>query len=241
VTKRTNAAYSACGSLVAATGIDLQEIPADKDARLEDIEDLFDLYLWTLWFIEAELYPGIELPVEAREFGREVWKYFETFRLTGASEFEEGARDERFIKIADLATHIAHIPSGTHRFPLYVEDSPGLYRFHRENFYPVLQLGELDLFASFVDSLRQYGCTAENDVQVRDGTRYLLKVFHDVNDRWMDYRQDGETHADLDDYDLVHYPWTAVLGLRDRQPERPTPGTYGGLVRRWLPRAHRRN
>jgi len=232
VTKRTNAAYRACGSLEAAMENDLQEILADKEARPED---LFELYIWCLLFIEAELYPDIELPAETRKFGPVLWKYFETYRLAGASQFENGARDEKFIKIADLAHHMAHIPSGAHRFPLYMEDKPDLYRFHRENFYLVLQSGDLDLSASFVDTLRQYGCSAENDVQVRDGTRYLLKVFHDHNDRWMDYRRDGESNADLDDYDLIHHPWKAALGLRVRQQEQPNPGTYGGIVRRWLP------
>ena len=232
-TERTNAAYRDCGSLEAATGIDLQEMLADKDP--EDLEDLFDLHLWSLWLIEAELYPDIELPVEAREFGPKAWTYFETYRLAGAREFEEGARSKEFAKIADLATHIAHIPTGVHRFPLYLEDSPGLYRYHRENFYPVLQSDRPDLLASFVDSLRQYGCTAENDAQVRDGTRYLLKVFHDSNDRWMDDRRDPDTNVSLDDYDMIHRPWTAVLGLRERRPEPPGAATYGGLVRRWLP------
>ena len=231
-TERTNAAYRACGSLEDATEYDLQEILADKEAPTED---LFDLYVWCLWFIEAELYPDIELPVEAREFSPALWKYFETYRFAGASEFKKGAWDKEFIEIADLATHIVHIPTGTHRFPLFVEDLPGLYRFHRENMYAVLQTGYLDLLASFVDSLRQYGCTAENDVQVRDGTRYLLKVFHDGKDRWMAYRKEGETAGNLDDYALIHKPWTGVLGVRVRQLEQPNPGTYGGIVRRWLP------
>jgi len=39
----------------------------------------------------------------------------------------------------------------------------------------------------------------------------------------------------MDDYGLIHYPWTALLGIRDRNPEQPKPGTYGGIVRRWLP------
>ncbi len=232
VTKRTNAAYRVCGSLNDATEYDIQEILANKDAPPDE---LFELYIWCLWFIEAELYPDIELPIEAHEFSRALWKYFETYRFAGASEFEKGAWDKEFIEIADLATHIVHIPTGTHRFPLYVEDSPDLYRFHRENFYPVLQTDNLDLLASFVDSLRQYGCTAENDVQVRDGTRYLLKLFHDGKDRWMAHRREGETDANLDDYDLIHKAWTGVLGVRVRQPEQPNPGTYGGIVHRWLP------
>ncbi len=235
VTKRTNAAFRACDSLEDATGIDLKKILADPVARKENVEGLFDVYLWSLWLIEAELFPDIELPPEARAFGPKAWKHFAALRLAGADAFEDGAQDDEFNTIADLATHIVHIPTGTHRFPLYVADAPELYRFHRENFYPVLQSGDLDLIASFVDSLRQYGCTPETDVQVRDGTRYLLKAFHDSNDNWMRYRGDDEKGVDLSDYDRIHHPWTAALGLRDRYPEPPRAGTYGGLVRRWMP------
>ena len=247
ITKRTNAAYGACGSLKAATEIDLREAlapdtvsPEDVEKGevlkdLKDLEDLFDVYIWTLWLIEAELYPDIKLPAEARRFGPKAWEYFKAYPLPGASSFRDGARDERFITLADLATHIAHIPTGTHRFPLYVADSPSLYRFHRENFYAVMQSGDVDLFASFVDSLRQYGCTPDNDMQVRDGTRFLLKVFHDGGDRWMK----GETAAaNNTDYDLIHKPWTRVLGIRPRHLEQPKPGTYGGIVRHWLPPPH---
>ena len=164
-----------------------------------------------------------------------LWRYLENYALTGASAFEDGAWDDEFVEIAYLATHIAYIPTGNHRHPIYVEDSPGLYLFHRENFYPVLAMGELDLVAEFVDSLRQYGCTPENDLQVRDGTRYLLKLFHEGGDRWMTYRESGETDEDVEDYDLVHKAWTGVLGVRDRNLEPAEPGTYGGVVRRWLP------
>ena len=69
---------------------------------------------------------------------------------------------------------------------------------------------------------------------MRDGTRYLLKIFRDGQDRWMSYRQQGEADAELDDYRLIHYPWTGVLGIRERQIEQPKPGTYGTVVRRWL-------
>ena len=238
ITKRTNAAYSDCGSLEDAISIDFQSILADKEAHPDNVEDLFDLYLWSLWFIEAELYPDIELPAETRKFSQEAWKYFQTYKLAKASEFEDGVKDKDFIKIANLATRIAQIPSGAHRFPLYVEDKPDLYRFYRENFYSVMQSGELGVFASFVDSLRQYGCTAENDVQVREGSRYLLKAFHDSKDRWMNYRMKDEADVELDENDLLQLPWKAILGLRSRQWEQPKPGTYGGIVRRWLPQPH---
>jgi hypothetical protein len=234
ITRRTNVAYRSCGTLREATGIAYGRILANKDAGSEDVEILFDLHLWSLWLIEAQLYPDIALPAQARTFGMRVWRYFKAYRLPNANAFEDGARDEEFNAIADLATHIAHIPTGVHRFPLYVHDSPELYRFHRENFYPVMQSGDMDLFASLMDTLRQYGCTPENDVQVRDGTRYLLKVFHDNNDKWTRKRTNS-------DYDRIHAPWTAALGLRERRPDEPRPGTYGGLVRRWLPEPNQRN
>jgi hypothetical protein len=246
ITKRTNDAYRACGSLAAATGNVMQKALADEAASSrasegsgtetsDAIENLFNLTLWSIWLTEAQRLPAIELPAEAAAFTPAAWKYFQTYRLTGAEAFAEGAGNRRFRTIADLAIHIAHIPTGVHRFPLYVEDSPALYRFHRENFYPVMQSGDFDLLASFVDSLRQYGCTAENDMQVRDGTRHLLKAFHDDGDRWINSRDESEENASESHYDKIHRPWTAMLGLRDRKPLQPDPGTYGGIIRRWLP------
>jgi hypothetical protein len=241
VTRRTNAAYRACGSFAAATENILDNILSDKPADPVDIdhlEELFNLYAWALLFIEAELYPDIELPAEAREFGPAAWKYFETYRLVGASRFKEGVDDDRFITLADLATHIAHVPTGLHRFPLYVKDKPDLYDFLRQNFYPMLQSGDRDLFALFVDTLRQYGCNPENDVQVRDGTRHLLDSFHKGGDRWMSYRDIRKSETDPIEYVKVHHAWTAVLGIRERKPEPPAPGTYGSVVRGWLPPPH---
>ncbi|MCG2622920.1 hypothetical protein LVY72_13540 [Arthrobacter sp. I2-34] len=51
----------------------------------------------------------------------------------------------------------------------------------------------------------------------------------------MTYREPGETDADVDSYDLVHKAWTGILGIRDRAIEPAAPGTYGGVVRSWLP------
>ena len=236
--ERVNAAYRDCGSLAAATENVLQKVRTDNQEHweyIDHLEDLFDLYVWTLWLTEAELYPGIELPDEARAFGQTAWKYFETLPLPGAREFKTGVKDEQFITLADLATHISEIPSGIGRFPLYVSDKPNIYRFIRQNFYPMMRSGDRDLFALFVDTLRQYGCNAENDVQVRDGTRYLLKSFHKHNDKWMNYHEQHDPLTDSDDYVIIHHAWAAVMGIRDRKPKPPIPGTYGALVRRWLP------
>jgi len=238
VTKRVNAAYRACGSFEAATEDILQKVQEDNQEPSEDIdhlEDLFDLYAWALLLIEAELHPDIELPDEARDFGDKAWAYFEDFPLPGASTFKKGIKDERFITLADLATHLSHIPTGLGRYPLYVADKPDLYSFMRENFYPVMQSGDRDLFALFVDTLRQYGCSPETDKQVRDGTRYLLADFHKRNDKWMNYHEPRKTFTDPIEYIQIHHAWTAVLGVRDRKLTPPKPGSYGALVRRWLP------
>lgn len=228
----TNAAYRACGSFDAAVDFDYPEVFDSKQALTDDV---FDLVIWSLLFIEAELVPGLILPQEAKDFSPQLWTYLKTYPLPDAWMFEDGAWNEAFIEIAYLATHIAYIPTGNHRHPIYIEDSPELYRFHRENFYPVLEMGELDLVAEFVDSLRQYGCTPENDVQVRDGTRFLLDIYHDGDERWMAYREPGESDSEVEAYDFIHKAWTGVLGVRPRMLEPALPGTYGGVVREWLP------
>jgi hypothetical protein len=228
----SNAALAKCDSLSTAMGIDHEQMLASGKASLEDA---FDLMIWSLLLIEAQVVPNLEVPSEARDLPAKAWTFFQAYPLPGAAEFPGGATNDEFIETAYLATHIAYIPTGNHRFPIYVEDAPNVYDFHRENFYPILQMGELDLVAEVVDSLRQYGCTAENDLQVRDGTRYLLDVFQAGGDRWMAYREPGETDQDVDDYDLVHKAWTGVLGVREREIEEPAPGNYGGVVRSWLP------
>jgi hypothetical protein len=244
VTRRTNAAYRACGSLEVATEGILKKVQTDNqdpEAYLDRLEDLFDLYAWALLLIEAELYPDIELPAEARAFGEAAWKQFETLALREASKFAKGVKDERFITLADLATHLSHIPTGLGRFPLHVSDKPDLFTFLRENFYPMMQSGDRDLFALFVDTLRQYGCTPENDTQVRDGTRYLLEDYRRRGGKWMNYHEARKSLTDPIEYVRIHHAWTAVLGIRDRRLKPPEPGTYGSLVRRWLPPPPQRN
>ncbi len=225
----SNAAFGACGSL---TGVLGAEFPAVLTSATINDEVVFDLVIWSLLFIEAELVPGLVMPQEMKDFSATLWSFLETYPIKNASTYAEGADDD-VIEAAYLATHIAYLPTGNHRFPIYIEDSPALYRFHRENLYPVMEMGELDLIAEFVDSLRQYGCTPENDLQVRDGTRYMLGLFHAAGDSWLKHLEEGEVGPD--DYDLIHKAWTAVLGIRPRNIEEPVEGTYGGVVRAWLP------
>jgi hypothetical protein len=169
-----NSAYRRCRSLARAiTDIDYQGMLANKALPTEDV---FNLVIWSIQLNEAQLIPGLDLSQDAREFSPRLWRYLANYRLVGAKAYKDGAWNAKFKATGYLATHIAYIPTGYHRHPIYIEDSVSLYRFHRENFYPLLEMGELDLVAQFVESLRQYGCTEGNDLQVRDGTRCHLRI-----------------------------------------------------------------
>ena len=151
----------------------------------------------------------------------------EGYPLIGARHYEEAANDYTFYDTAYLATHIGYVPTGYGRHALAIEDSPSLYRFLRENFYPVLEMGELDLVAEFVDLLRQYGLTEETDIQVRHGTRHLLRLYAAAGG-WMQHRESYES-AESNPYDLIHKPWTAVAGVRRRVPEARIGGSYAAV------------
>jgi hypothetical protein len=227
----TNAANEECGSLRNAMNADYRAV-LKKNA---DTETIFNLVIWSTWLTEAQLVPDLEIPDGAAEFPPALWRYWETFPLTNASKFKAGAHARKFRRLGYLATHIAFIPTGYQRHPIYIGDSPKLYRFMRENFYALMEAGETDLFAQFLDTLRQYGCDEESDQQIRDGTRYLLKVFQDYNDNWMAYKEPNLAEEDVTDYDRIHRAWSGIAGVRKRVPEPPEPGTYGAIIRRWLP------
>jgi len=226
----TNAAYRACGSLSAVIGHDYRQKLGDRELS---IDDAWDLVMWSITLTDAQLVPGLELPNEARDLPPALWRSLAHYPLPGSRAYPKGALDEKFYNTAYLVTHIAYIPTGYGRYPIYIADAPNVYRFLRENFYSVLEMNELDLLAEFVDLLRQYGCTEQTDLQLRDGTRHLLKLFHASGDHWMSYRGPHEP-AHVSEYDLVHKAWTGMAGVRARVPEPAEAGTYGGVVRQWL-------
>ena len=236
---RANAAFRACGSLAEAVG---QDYTATFAAKEPSNDQLYDLVMWAIEFTNGQLVPGIELPAEARALPEKLWRYFESYPFEGADTYPEGASNKTFYNTAYLATHIAYIPTGYGRHALYISDSPVLYRFLRQNFYVVLEKGELDLVAEFVDLFRQYGCSEHDDLQTRDGSRYLLKLFKAAGNLWMAHREPEERAqhrlaADggkVSDYNIAHKAWTGVAGVRVRKLEPPGPGTYGGIIRQWL-------
>jgi len=83
-----------------------------------------------------------------------------------------------------------------------------------------MESGDLDLFAEFLDILRQCGCTEDNDLMVRHGARFFLKKFKDLGSTWM-------LKSSKSDYSLIHLPWTAIGGLRRKEVEPVVPGSMG--------------
>jgi len=226
----TNAAYKTCGSLVAAIGYDYRQ---KLGVGSPTIDDIWNLVMWSITFTDAQLVPDLNLPTEAYDLPPTLWSFLEHYPFVAALKYPEGARNRTFYDTAYLATHIAYIPTGYDRYPIHIEDAPWLYRFLRANFYAVLDMGELDMVAEFVDLFRQYGCTERNDLQLRDGTRYLLRLFHAAGDSWMNHREPHEPD-NTGDYNEVHKAWTGMAAVRVRVPEPDKLGTYGGVVRQWL-------
>lgn len=230
LTALTNASFRACGPLTAAMGYDYH---AELISPSLTTDDLWDMVMWSIAITDAQTVPGLYLPAGASALPPELWRFLTHYPFAGARSYRDGANDEKFHQTAYLITHIAYIPTGYGRHRIYVSDAPYLYRFLRENFYPVLDMGELDLTAEFVDLFRQYGCTENNDLQVRDGTRYLLKLYQSAHNSWINYREPDESGA-VDNYSIIHKPWTGMSGVRARTPEPATAGTYGSVVRAWM-------
>ena len=65
--------------------------------------------------------------------------------------------------------------------------------------------GEQDLFAEFLDLLRSYGCTEENDIQLRHGTRYSLILFEKAGRSFVHHRDPREMEK-RSDYKIIHKP-----------------------------------
>ena len=218
-----NAALDRC-----ASSADYAEILADENL---DSSKVFRLVIWAIKLIDAQTVPGLQIPESGKKLPAAIWEFVGRYPRVNARDYPEGAAAKPFIKSAYLTTHIAYMATGYGRHPIFIDDAPWLYRFVRENFYAVLEVGNLDLVAEFVDLLRHYGCTAETDLQTRDGTRYLMGLYHAAGDSWMNHREPGEAGREMKQYELIHKPWTGMAGVRRRLPKPPVEGSYGGIFR----------
>ena len=196
----------------------LQQDVAPNDA-------IYDLLMWSILFVDVLRIDGVR-PLEGTDaLIADVWAYLGRYPTPHASSFATGANDHTFYDLAYLMTHVGYLPTGYGRHRLYVSDAPWLHEFLRANFYAVMSMGELDLTAEFVDLFRQYGCDERNDVQLRDGSRYLMKLFAAADQKWLEHREPYE-EAKISPYDALHKPWTAIAGLRHRVFEEEDEGSY---------------
>lgn len=202
-----------------------------------DIDTVYGLVMWSISLLDAAAVSGLILPDDASDVLDQTLAHLAAHPFPSARTYPDGANDWTFYDHAYTATHIGYVPTGYGRYRLKVADAPWLYAFVRENFYPVLAMGELDLVAEFVDLLRQYGCTPANDAQCRDGTRYLLALFERAGGSWIAHRESYEVGEPVSDYDLLHKPWTAVAGVRARKPQVAESHGYRWHFERWLGRS----
>lgn len=174
--------------------------------------------------------PDLDLGPMKKELDRftaKLWKYLAEYKFINARDARFGFKGDRARHHAYLVTHAAYMPSGFGRHELHVEDAPWLYKYIRENYYAAMEQGDLDLFAEFIDILRSYGCSEENDVMVRHGTRFMLDMYAKEGYTWMK-EKDFPREKRSSDYSLIHLPWTATAGvLRCGNGDPVVPGSFG--------------
>jgi len=166
---------------------------------------------------------GLHVPHEALDYVASFWAYLFDYPFPRADEYPDGIHDPAFEQNSYIVTHLAYVVTGYQRYELTPNDAPWLFKYLRENFYPAVESGHLDLYAEFLDNFRQYGCTSLDDQQTLDGTLVLLERYQQAKGRWMDYR-DPDDDAKLGTYDIMHKAWTAYVGLHQRVIETPPPG-----------------
>lgn len=176
--------------------------------------------------------PGLQVPPDLDQFTAALWHYLAKYKI---HYLKGGHHDSETVHHAYMATHAAYMPTGYGRHMQYVEDAPWLYKYIRENFYETMELEDPDLVAEFVDIVRQYGCTEDNDLMVRHGTRYLLDLYVKNGHKWME-EEPSSGDDGSNDYDVIHGPWTAISGVSRRQMEAIVPGSYGYAFRKALER-----
>lgn len=213
---RVNASFRSCGSISGIFGYDVNEELKNPDNDINDV--LWEWMSHSIALVDCMTVPGVQVPPGTEQFIADEWEYFKHFKFKNARDYPEGHYDH---EMAYMVTHVAYIPTGYGRHVQLIHDAPWLYRYLRENFYAAMETESPDLINEFVDLVRQYGCDEEDDVMVRDGTRFLLHLFSEKGHKWM--RDDDE----VSNYDLIHGPWTGSSGVARRQPEPIVPGSYG--------------
>lgn len=171
----------------------------------------YQLLLWLVCLLDAAAVPGVQLPPDLARFAPRVWQRLVDHPFVDAADCEQGAMSDAFYDAAYVATHIGYVPTGYGRHRLREADHPRLFAYLRRNFDAVLQMGELDLVAEFVDLFRQAGTDAP---LVGRGTEHLLAL-HEQAGSWMGHTEPWD-ELEPPPYDLVHKAWTGIAGVRRR-------------------------
>jgi len=195
-----------------------------------------EVYNWAMWAIaitECLVIHELDLPEDSPDFVADVWRYFEDY---GLPDYHEDFEDDRgsWVELAYLATHLQFVPTGYGRHYHYVKDAPYLYHFYRDNFFVAFERGGHDLVAEFIDMIGTYGCTVENDIQLRHGVRYMLHLYKEAGHSFVKHRERWESRI-LEDYDRIHKPWTGIASVMTESCFEPeVPGSYGHAFRQAL-------
>jgi len=207
----------------------------DQDLDLDKPDALpwptFRNYIHQQGLINLYSVPDFVFP-DRDEVDRFVWRLW-TFGgkfnyLNGTSE-KVGYQWEDSRHAYQL-THIAYWPTGYGRHKMFLSEAKWVYNYIRNNFWKsVLHFqSDPDLFAEFVDILRNVGCTEDTDLMVRYGSRMFIEAF----------KSNGETFitSRKSDYSLIHGPWTAILAVDRKEWEPIVPGSHGYNFRKALER-----
>lgn len=239
--ERINEMFKDCGTLEAV--LDIGELDYIFTKKNEHADPVFEWVLQAIALTECLTIPTLNMPRGTEEFIANVWHYLgDGYELFYARDNPRHYKEYETRNQAWLATHIAYIPTGYGRHVQRIEDAPYLYKYIRENYYYALEYGMLDLMCEFVDLIRQYGCTEENDYQLRHGTRFILSLYEKAGHSWMNYKERNQKDGDeISDYNMIHKPWTAISGVIQREFEPIVPGSYGYAFERALEKAAKTN
>jgi hypothetical protein len=195
---------------------------AFEDLALLPTQELFATVMSVYGVAKAEATYGAEFRVEpgiADVLGALA-------RLPLISAADDPAEDRAtFREYAYLVTHVAYLLSDYNRIRQKRDDAPWLVDYVRENFDAVLQAGDVELVAEFVDVLRSLGLTEESDEDVRAGTEFLLDA-RNPDGSWGNWQGEGSP------YRAMHFTWCAICGLRVRDFATGTP--YERFLRKEL-------
>lgn len=237
---RVNEMFDACETLEDV--LNLGDLTAIFQKKNEHADPVFEWVLRAIALTDCLTIPGLKMPDGTEEFIANVWHYLADYELLYARDNPRHYKHYDTRNQAWLATHIAYIPTGYGRHVQRIEDAPYLYKYIRENYYYALEYGMLDLMCEFVDLIRQYGCTEENDYQLRHGTRFILSLYEKAGHSWMNYKEKDEKDGDvIPDYDMIHKPWTAISGVIQRAFEPIVPGSYGYAFEKAIAKAAKGN